>query len=74
MELRNELNATKIEEGKRIVSKISPELSVSYPEPQELYPDTQNIMNYAIVMVSKDKEANLFPLNYPESLTSFISK
>jgi hypothetical protein len=32
------------------------------------------MLNYAIVMVSKDKEANLFPINYPESLEGFVSK
>ncbi len=65
LQLKNELNPRRVENGIRIISKISPQLQVSFPEPSQLFPESETIMNYAIVMVSKDRQANLFPLNFP---------
>jgi hypothetical protein len=65
MELINKQNAIRIEEGRRIISKMNAERMMSFPEPHQLFPDSEDVTNYAMILVNKDKEANLFPLNYP---------
>ena len=75
-ELKNPDNEFEMNEaGDRVICRFHPNIVVSFPEPKQVYHQCeQATTNYAILVIRRDPETNLFPYNYPRLLNGFLNK